>query len=325
MSATLTWANSGLATKTGTAIGDMFADMLAMFNANAANGAFSWEVASSQVAANPYYIVLKRKDASVGRILIIAWTTAPGFSFLNPAILDTNPTTNRLFVSYHPAGNVDTPSNLASTTGAVLGDDTDCAGLASGPATGTAYGASFQPFYFDCYDGVFVGFQNPAAATQYLCGAGALVVDGADDAYPAAIGFINSLGGAFGGTATMIAWTTTAQSRGSNGGTWVRIGGVNRWMTQAFTASGPWGNAAPGSTNVLEDSGASKRWFVPMVLMGQNKGGGFAVKYRQFGYSAGASSAFKTFDLTGPVVAAIQFNAATSGGNGFPWFTNFKI
>ena len=31
------------------------------------------------------------------------------------------------------------------------------------------------------------------------------------------------------------------------------------------------------------------------------------------------------YNTTGPVVAARQFSNQTAGGNGFPWFTNFKI
>lgn len=122
MSATLTWHASGPATKTGTTQAAFMTDIAAMVSANSGDSNFKWQVASSNDSSAPYYVVLKRKDASAGRVLFVAWTSTPaGF---NTAILDQNPSTTAFYVAYFPAGNVDTPSNLTASSGTILGDDT---------------------------------------------------------------------------------------------------------------------------------------------------------------------------------------------------------
>ena len=102
-------------------------------------------------------------------------------------------------------------------------------------------------------------------------------------------------------------------------------GSANRVYYSAFQPSGAWAQQAVGPSDVLTDTSASKAWFVPMQMLGMTKGEGFALKLRQIGFGPGTTGPFASYNTTGPVVAARQFNSMTSGGNGYPWLTNFKL
>src|SRR5690606_6279257 len=142
---------------------------------------FSWEVASSNTATSPNYIVLRRKNLSAGRILLVVWTGAPAGN--NSAILDGAPSINVLYGAWFPSGNVDTPSNLTASSGTVLGSVFGCTIVWAAMSISSIYGVSIRRFYFDSAEAVVFGFQNPAAGAQvYMGGAGDLLVDAADNA-----------------------------------------------------------------------------------------------------------------------------------------------
>ncbi len=324
MSATLTWYHSGVGTKTGTTQAAFFTDIVSLVGTKSGDANFKWEVASSDTAGNPNYVVLRRKDASAGRILIVAWTSAPAGN--NAAILDAAPTANNVYVAWFPSGNVATPSNLNASSGTILGNDTGAVKVTFGTATTTVYTTNIQPFYFDSTEAMFFGFQNPASATTHAFGAGDLVVDGADAAYGATVSF----GGAahtFGSTSGPMPWLSATASAGTASQTLVRTnyGSSNRVYYQAWFPSANWANSVVSATDILTNTGSSQVWHVPVQLLGTTKGEGFVIKLRQIALGPGTVGAFTPYNITGPVVAARQFNAATAGGNGFPWFTNFKL
>lgn len=325
MSATLTWYNSGLGTKTGTTVAALINDIVSLVNSYSGDANFSWQVASSSTAASPNYVVLKRKDGSAGRILLVIWTSAPAGN--NAAILDQAPSSNSLYGAWFPSGNVDTPSNLTASSGTILGNDSGCTKVWAPMVVGAVYAASFQPFYFDSAEAVFFGFQNPAAAALYGSGAGDLLVDASDNAYGCVVGYgsAQNLSNFSTTTATMI-WSALKPNAGATGAcVRTNYGASGRVYFQAYAPSSSWAAANVSSTDILTDTSNSKAWFVPVQLLGQTKGEGFVLKLRQFGYGPGTSGAFTPYNTTGPVVAARQFNAATAGGNGYPWFTNFKL
>ena len=325
MSATLTWFNSGLGTKTGTAIGNLFADLVTLIQAFDGDANASWEYAGSNIGSTPYWIVLKRKDASVGRILIVSWSSAPAGN--HAVLLGGAPTANQVFITYFPAGNADTASNLTAASGTILGDDTDALKVVPSNTVGGLYPASYQPFYFDCADGCMFGFQNPATSSIYLLGAGNLIVDAADNAYPCAIGPGVSSGASFGAsTSPMMPWITTIIQHGlATAHINTNYGGANRAFFQAYTPSGSWASVAPAATDILSDTGASKRYYAPVHLLGQSKGTGILLKLRQIAWGSGTTGPFEAYSTTGPVVKARQFCAATVGGSGHMWMTNFKL
>ena len=324
MSATLTWYNSGLGAKSGTTVAALINDIVSLVNSYSGDANFSWQVASSNTASSPNYVVLKRKNGSAGRILLAVWTSAPAGN--NAAILGAAPTTNALYGAWFPSGNVDTPSNLTASSGTILGDDSGCTKVWAAMAVATIYAASVQPFYFDSAEGMFFGFQNPAVATMYGAGAGDLLVDASDNAYGCVVGFGPAAVNNFGTAAGIMPWSTTKPSA-SSATACVRTnyGSSDRVYFFAYYPSGTWAQSAVNATDILTDTGNSKAWFVPVQLLGQTKGEGFVLKFRQFGFGPGTTGAFTPYNTTGPVVAARQFNGATAGGNGAPWFTNFKL
>lgn len=325
MSATLTWYNSGLGTKTGTTVATLISDIATLVNSKSGDATFSWQVASSNTATSPNYVVLKRKDGSAGRILLAIWTSAPAGN--NAAILDGAPTTNSLYGAWFPSGDVDTPSNLTASSGTILGNDTNCTKVWAAMPVTTIYSASIRPFYFDSAEAVFFGFQNPGSTTVYGAGAGDLVVNAADNAYGAVVGFGSNTLGNFGGNlATIMGWLTAKPAANSTlPCVRTNYGSTDRVYFMAYAPSAGWASSAVSSTDVLTDTSNAKAWFVPVQLLGQTKGEGFVLKLRQFGFGPGATSAFTPYNTTGPTVAARQFNANTTGGNGYPWFTNFKL
>lgn len=324
MSATLTWYNSGLGTKTGTTVAALINDIVSLVNSYSGDANFSWQVASSNTASSPNYVVLKRKNGSAGRILLAVWTSAPAGN--NAAILDAAPTANALYGAWFPSGNVDTPSNLTASSGTILGDDSGCTKVWAAMLTSTIYAASFQPFYFDSAEAVFFGFQNPAAPTLYGAGAGDLLVDASDNAYGCVVGYAAQSLGNFSTTTAVMAWSATKPNASATTAcTRTNYGAADRVYFHAYTPSSTWAAANVSATDILTDTANSEAWFVPVQLLGQTKGEGFVLKLRQFGYGPGTTGAFTPYNTTGPVVAARQFNAATAGGNGYPWFTNFKL
>jgi len=325
MSSTISWASSGNGTKTGTAAANFFDDLDTLITSKAGDATFKWQKAGKNSAATPFWLLLSRKDASNGRLLIVCWTSAPAGN--NAAILDTAPSTNNIFIAWFPAGTANTASNLTASSGTIAGDDTGAVKCAPFSTIANAYGANFVPFYFDSTEGVVFGTANPAAgATSYVMGAGSLLVDASDNAYDCTFGFSSNLGPSFGSTTSPIPWAAATPSAGSTTAT-VRTnyGSTNRAYFLAWAPSAVWANQAVGSADILTDTSVSRAWFVPAQLLGQTKGEGFVLKLRQIGLGPGTVGAFSVYNTTGPVVAARQFCNATAGVNGAPWLTNFKI
>ncbi|MGE4074961.1 MAG: hypothetical protein AB7F22_05380 [Reyranella sp.] len=324
MSATLTWASSGAGTKTGTTVAALIADLVTLINSKSGDASFSWEVASSNTASSPNYLVLKRKDGSAGRILLVVWTSSPAGN--NAAILDGAPSLNSLYGAWFPSGNVDTPSNLTASSGTILGNDSGCTKVWASMTVASIYGTSGRPFYFDSAEGVLFCFQNPATPNCYMGGAGDLVVDSADNAQAAVIGYGASTLAGFGGTSAIMAWSATKPSATSSTAcVRTNYGAADRVYFSAWTPGGAWASSAVSSTDILTDTANSKAWFVPVQLLGQTKGEGFVLKLRQIGFGPGTKGPLTPYNTTGPTVQARQINLATTGGTGFPWAVNFKL
>lgn len=324
MSATLTWASSGLGTKTGTAIADCFNDLDTLITSKSGDATFFWQVAAKNVAATPYWLNLKRKDGSAGRILLICYTSAPAGT---PTVMfDVTPTNSSIYGAYFPAGNVDTPSNLTSAGGTVMGSDTGAVKVWAQLVLSSMYTTSYQPFYFDSSEGMVFGFQNPAAATCYWGAAGAIVVDASDNAYSAVMSAGSNSASTFGATSPTFPFSASTINAGAvTACVRTNYGSSNRVYFQAWAPSGTWASVAVSSTDILTDTGASKAWFAPVPLLGQTKGEGFVLKLRQMSFGPGTTGPFTPYNTTGPVVQSRQFNGATTGGNGYPWLTNFKL
>lgn len=325
MSATLTWASSGNAVKTNTTLAAYLDDLDTLVTSKSGDASFTWQtVGKNSSATSPGYIVFGPKGGGAGRILIVCWTSAPAGN--NPAILDQAPVTNQLFICYFPNGTANTPSNLTASSGTIMGNDSGCTKVVSGNAFATAYGALFQTFYFDSPEGMIFAMANPASTSMYCFGAGNLVVDAADVAYPCSFGFGGNSIGAFGASSgAPMPWTAAIPLAGSaSPALRTNYGATNSLFFMAFLPA-VWASTVVGSTDILTDNSTNKAWFVPVPLAGQTKGQGFALKFRQFGWGPATTSAFSIYSTTGPVVAARCVNNGTPGGVGYPWVTNFKL
>lgn len=319
MSATLTWYNSGLGTKTNTTAASFFTDLNTLVTSKSGDANFKWQVAGVNDSSAPYYLVLSRKDGSAGRILFVCWTSGPAGN--NSAILDGAPTNNAIYVAWFPAGTANTPSNLTASSGTILGVDTNCTKVA-GTGVANIYATSRQPFYFDSAEGVLIGTQNPAQSISCCLAAGDLIVDGNDVAYGMS-GYWQTY--QFGTATGSLVYTATKPNAGSTAEQ-IRSNAQasNNVFYGAFIAN-PWARTNIGSTDVLTDTSNSKVWFVPYPLLSNVKGGGFGFKLRQMGWGPQNQTAFAQYSITGPTVTATVFDATTTGNNGAMWCTNFKL
>ena len=302
MSATLTWFSSGLVAKTGTTNSALITDIVSLVNSKSGDANFKWQVASSSTAG-PLYVVLKRKDGSAGRILLVIWASAP-------------------------AGNVDTPSNLTASSGTIMGNDSAAVKVGGAMSVASVYGANFQVYYFDSAEAMVFCLQNPASTVTHMVGAGALLVDPADNAYDAVVSSgasgIEQLGS---NSNPAFLWSSAAVSAGPSTASVVRTnyGSSNRVYYMAWRATGVWANQAVGANDILTDTSAQDAWFVPIQLLGVTKGEGFVLRLRQMAHGPATTAPLAVYNTTGPVVSARQINAATAGGTGYPWLTNFKL
>lgn len=327
MSATLVWASSGNAPRTGATNANFLDNLETLVNTYSADPDFFWEVAGKESVTTPLYLLLRRKDASDGRIALIIWSSAPANN--NPAILDVSPSTDTIYIAWFPAGNASTLSNLDAVSGTVSGDDTDCVKVSVFGASGSVYQNPYLQYYFDCAEGMLFASGNPASASQlFLCGAGDLIVDAADVAYGCTIGYVANAAG-FGTNSNPMPWTGTFVSAGSLfSGAAVRTnyGSANRVYFHAWTPSGVQFNQGIGATDILTQTSApTKATAAGVQLLGQTKFEGFVLKFRQFGYGPGTTSAFTVYNITGPIVHMRQVCNVIAGVNGYPWVTNFKL
>ena len=319
MSSTLTWKNSGLGVKNGTTTLDFFTDFKSLVESHASDPEYLWQVASSDLTGTPYFVNLKRKDGSPGRILLLGHSSS---WVENEAIFNGPESVNIVYITYFPAGNVDTPSNLNQTSGTVMGDDTGAL-YVNGSSINSIYGGSRQVFYFESEAGVVVVGQQPTSTTGYMIGAGDLVVDELDNAYPCSFGYQGSTIGTFGGATSPMAWRSTdALPNNLIPAIRANYNGDNRLFFHAYAPTG-WGTST-GASDMLVDEAENKAWFAPVPLLGQTKGEGFALKYRQIAFGPASTVDFDTYE-DGGIVRAAQLCANTSGSAGAPWVTNFKV
>jgi hypothetical protein len=325
MSATLTWYSSGAGAKTGTTVATYFDDLDTLVNSKSGDSNFKWEEAGKNSAGTPYWYLLRRKDASNGRIAIICWTSSPAGN--NAAILDAAPTINNVYIAWFPAGTANTLSNLTASSGTICGDDTGAVKVTPGPSIATGYAASIAHFYFDSDEGMVFCSQNPATAPCYMYGAGDLIIDSADAVYGCTFGLSGASAAQFGSTSTSpIPWATATNNAGSlNAAVRTNYGSSNRVYYCAWKPEGVWAVSAVSAADIMTDTANSKAWFVPIQLLGLVKGEGFVLKLRQLALGPGTVGALSVYNTTGPVVAARQVNNASAGGNGYPWLVNFKI
>lgn len=329
MSATLTWQNAGLGTKTGTTVATFFTDMKTLMDSKAADANFKWEISASSLAGTPYYIWCRPKSGAAGRILLISWTGAPAGN--NSAILDTAPTTTLTYICWFPSGNAASPSNLTASSGTISGDDTNCTKCAVMGTTTSIYQASYQPGYFECEEGILFLTGHSGTAQNYFCMAGNLAVDASDVAYGISYGPNGSSTSSF--ATGILPYVSTSVSAGTSA-SYIKCNystqstGIGWYHAFVPTGSTTWAGVPIGTSDILTDTSNSNAWFCPVQLVSNvTKGGGFPIKLRQMGWGPQALSQFTVYSTTGPVVAARSVHTASTASStgGTLWLTNFKM
>lgn len=335
MSATLEWFTAGPQTKTGTTVATCFTDLKSLIDAQSANADFAWEVSSSNLGSTPYYVTLKRKDGSAGRILVVCWTSAPAGN--NANILDTAPSTNAVFIAWFPAGNVDTPSNLTASSGTVMGDDSNCVKCTYFSPFSSLYATSYQWAAASNDESLllFTTAGGTSLTAYYLSWAGDIVVDAADNVYGGV------LGGSNGGTTLPY---NLLNSSGAGSG-W-QTGGISAGAVQsaAFLRSNygqtnsVWGYPLPlaatgytsqsngGANDPTINSSTQNVYFTAVMLsaLGGYTPKGMPLKLRQLAMGPLMSGLWPTWNSTGPVVQARGLNSFNVNMQGL-WCLNFKI
>lgn len=330
-SATLTWYAAGLGVKTATTIGAYIDDFETLVGTKSADANFKWEVAGKNSGAtSPQYLLLRRKDGSAGRIALINWSSSPAAN--NAAILQTTPANANVYGVWFPNGTGTTLSNLTSASGTICGSDTACTRAGCIGPVSSLYGASVQPFYLDTAECMGLFTQNPGVAGLYGAFIGDCTVDGSDNA----VGAVISTGGTtwqnFGTNSSPIwVWSANSFSAGATGP--VILTNHSTLSAYAFYVAyyptGGWASTA--SATALFNTTTNQVEIPPVLLRpGSNNASalpspaGFPLKMRQIGYGPPTTSALSVLNITGPVVNARQVNAATAGGNSYPWVVNQK-
>ena len=330
--ALLTWYESSLATQSAATAVGLVNDLNSLISANVGNANFTWEVANFQVATSPYSMVLKPKSlgpAATGpRILLLIYTSAP--AGVNPDIFDASPTLNELQVMYFPNSTTDTASNLTSATGAVMGNDAGCVKSANMPAAATTmYASANRLFYFDSADALTFGCMNPASVSvAFAWGGGLCVQDYLGTAYGAC--WATAAAAPPSSSHLLGAWTPSSQSAGTSATALLRTnyGSSNRAYFDAWQLNAWLAQANGSAGDVMANLATSYAYFCPIPLMGQTKGEGIVLKFRQMAWGPTSTVAFQLYQTTGPVTAAVQACNATAGSSTaavVPWMTNFAV
>ena len=258
----------------------------------------------------------------VGRLLLLEYTTAPGF--YNTNIFEGIPAINYENTVWFPNGNINTPTSSAlvtASTGAftVMGSDVGVVKASTSMPVTTLYLANQSVYYYDCVDGVVFAVQNQVSPTApNMFGGGTLLVDYSDTVYDTTFFFTPANWNSWGIT-TVLAGIANSSTIGfwrtTYGGTGSRY---------YFSA---WGNQASGSaSDIMTNFTTGQAYYAALQLLGQTKGEGIVLKARQWGYGPGTIGGFEVFYTTGPSPAALSgWASPASAGTNTPWFTNFKM
>jgi hypothetical protein len=272
------------------------------FVAMAAFADFPWEVCSFQGTTAPWFVTLKRKNGSPGRIVFIGVTSAPGTTY-NPQLGTVNWNAASVRCGYFPNATSDTPANILSTSGDVFSSPAGTTGLS--PYNISLLGA-FTLKSHACEDGVFLQIKNGTAVSAVLV-VGAMIEDDleAEDSIAA---FITSLDAM---TPNITLSLSTQGAFRMSAGATVQLG----------TGLIPQTNLQ----DRMRDNGPKLAAFYPRSLAGLWLPYNQILKYkfRQIAYGPLPIAGYETLTDTGSVLRAIS--TAPTAAAGQPWLTNFKV
>ena len=276
------------------------------FTSLAAFGDFPWEVCSFEGTTAPWFVTLKRKNGTPGRIIFIGVSVAPNTTY-NPQLgnLSWSPVSVR--AAFFPLATSDIPANILATSGDVFTNPGGGSGL--GPGTAMTTGSNLLGCSA-CEDGIFLRYGTASNTTTAFI-VGDLLEDDAGNQEP--ISIAASAGDLAGGMSS----PSTSPTVTITGGFTLRSG-----STVHFGAG--W-TAPTGLPAYLRDNGAKLSWFLPRSLCCYSLPLGQAMKYklRQIAHGPTPLAANEALTDTGAVLKAVS--TAPNTNPGLPWLTNFKV
>lgn len=306
--ATLTWStnygdSNAQSTFAATALGALQL-LNQYFTALAAFSDVPWQVCSFNDSVAPYYLTLKRKTGSAGRILFVVPTSNPGTTY-NPQLGNLSWSNSNMRIAFFPSATSDTPANILATSGDVFTNPAGGSGL--GPSFATTTGANVFTAWV-CEDGIAFRYGPKTASTSTLVIVGDLLEDGVGNQAPISIAVSSG---------DLAAAPIASPSATSTGG-----------LTLLSGASIHFGaGLTPPSTigNYMRDSGPKSAWFHPRSMCSFQLPLGETMKYklRQIAYGPTPLASYETLTDTGAVIKAISIFPGTTTGH--PWLTNFKV
>lgn len=324
----LNWVHATPVSKSGNGMAAFFTDLKDTIDNESANANFLWQSASILTTAGLQYLVLKRKDGSAGRILLLGWSASSPAS-PNPTLFTTGtPTLNRPHMAWFPNGNTDTPSQLASgNTGTIMGDDTGCTYAVTAPVT--AYGSNYSPWCWASEEIVVFGYQNTSGNGTSSFAAGALFVDRDDNASDGAyMDTEGSLTAALASTlipspGNTVTWSTSFAFGFNGHGICVNDAGGKRALALAAGFVGSYADNNSSAQNVHIDTALAKAWFQPIAFLDSTKGGGWKYKMRQLAIGPPTASPLEVINTAtlSPAAVSLSEYRVTST----VWGTNFKV
>lgn len=265
---------------------------------------FPWTVCSFEGTTAPWFVTLKRKDLSPGRIVFIGVTTAPGTTY-NPQLGNLNWNTTGIRAAFFPSATSDTPANILSLSGDVFTNPGSCRGL--GPTTPMITGANLLTAHAN-EDMLWVRYGTATTTTDVFI-VGDTLEDDAGNKDSASFSFS---GGVLDGVTP-----TTSIAAATRGGI-ALFSGISTHFGSGYSI--------PSNLSTYQrDNGTKQSWFYPRVVCNVGLPLGQAMKYklRQIAFGPIPLAGYETLTDTGAVLKAIStYPLATLG---YAWLTNFKV
>lgn len=275
------------------------------FTALAVFADFPWQICSFEGTTSPWFVTLKRKNLSPGRIVIMAVTSAPGSTY-NPQLSGGLAWSGvGVRAAWFPSATSDTPANILATSGDVFTNPAGSTGL--GPNTSMVTGANLMSCWA-CEDGIFLRYGS-TTGTNSMWVIGNMIEDhlGAEDG----ISFSSP-------TSMEVLTPSTVPSYITNGGLKIVSGSSIHLGTGWVVTTSPMYSG-------IRDNGLKKFWALPRSLYSYQLPNGLWFKYklRQIAYGPTPLAGFERIAIDGDITKALStFPAATTG---YPWLTNYQV
>jgi hypothetical protein len=266
---------------------------------------FPWEVCSFEGTTAPWFVTLKRKNATPGRIVFVGVTTAPNTTY-NPQFGTISWGVSGIRAAYFRDATSDTPANILATSGDVFTNPTNPSGMSPNltMSSGTSYLTGWG-----CDAGIALRY-GPSTSPSGLFLVGDFLEDNAGELGPS-VSFMSS-------SASLETMNPSASPSVNNSGGFSLVSGQNVFFGNGFVQQ------VSLSSN-LRDNATKRAWFLPRGVCSYQLPFGEMTKYkiRQVAFGPTPIAANETLVDTGAVLKAVSTAATTT--TGFPWLTNDKV